>query len=137
MAYDWGIQVAIQRTAAEAWLAYERGETDAALELMQKAADMEASTDKNPVTPGEVLPARELYGDMLLASGRYDEARAQYEAALERSPNRFNSLFGAGRSAELAGDAETAASFYRRLLEIASQPTGKRPQLQHAREALG
>ncbi|NIQ24922.1 MAG: hypothetical protein GTN92_21435, partial [Pseudomonas stutzeri] len=34
MAYDWGIQVAIQKTAAEAWLAYERGETDAALELM-------------------------------------------------------------------------------------------------------
>ena len=98
-AYDWGIQVEIQKLAAEAWLAYEQGETDRALELMQQAAEKEASTEKNPVTPGEVLPARELYGDMLLATEDYAAALSEYEAALERSPNRFNSLFGAGRAA--------------------------------------
>jgi len=75
------------------------------LELMKKAAEMEASTEKNPVTPGEVLPAMELYGDMLLDAERYDDARRQYEAALDRSPNRFNSLYGAGRAAESGPDA--------------------------------
>jgi len=136
-AYDWGIQVEIQKLAAEAWLAYEQGETDRALELMQQAAEKEASTEKNPVTPGEVLPARELYGDMLLATEDYAAALSEYEAALERSPNRFNSLFGAGRAAELAGDEEVAAAYYRQLLEIASEPTGERTELDHAQQYLG
>jgi tetratricopeptide (TPR) repeat protein len=132
--YDWGIQVAIQRVAAKAWLAYEFGDTEQALELAREAADMEGTTEKNPVTPGEVLPARELYGDMLLATGRHDDAIEAYRVALERSPNRFNSLFGAGRAAELAEDRDTAESFYQQLLEVCSGSTGDRPELAHARE---
>jgi tetratricopeptide (TPR) repeat protein len=89
------------------------------------------------VTPGEVLPARELYGDMLLASGHYTEAQEQYEAALDRSPNRFNSLFGAGRAAELSGDQDTAASYYQQLLEICAHASGDRPHLDYARKSLG
>jgi tetratricopeptide (TPR) repeat protein len=137
IAYDWGIQVAIQKVGAEAWLAFEQGEQDKALELMKQAAEMESSTDKNPVTPGEVLPARELYGDMLLATGAYDAARAEYEAALERSPNRFYSLYGAGRAAELNDDSETAARYYQQLLDNCPDPSGDRPQLEHARNFLG
>ena len=136
MAYDWGIQVEIQRIAAEAWLEYEAGDRDRALQLMQQAAEKEASTDKNPVTPGEVLPAGELLADMMLDAGQYEEARQQYEAALGRSPNRLNSLYGAGRAAELAGDAETAAQYYERLLANAPDPAGDRPELDHARAFL-
>lgn len=137
MAYDWGIQVEIQKVAAEAWLAYRNGATDQALKLMRKAAGLEATTEKNPVTPGEVLPARELYGDMLLDFGDYAAARKEYEAALARSPNRFNSLFGAGRAAELDGDSEAASGFYRQLLEICPSPSGgEHPQLRHAAEFL-
>ena len=135
IAYDWEIQVAIQRTAAEAWLAYEGGDTDRGLELMQQAAEMEASTEKNPVTPGEALPAMELYGDMLLAAGRYDEARQQYQATLTRSPNRFNSLYGSGRAAELAGDADAAAASYAELVESCVE-SGEREELIHARDYL-
>lgn len=133
IAYDWGTQVAIQRNAAEAWRAHETGDTERGLELMKKASEMEASTEKNPVTPGEVLPAMELYGDMLLDAERYDEAREQYQAALDRSPNRFNSLYGAGRAAELAGDEETAARFYRELVGISDEES-EREELSHARE---
>ena len=136
MPYDWGIQVGIQKTAAEAWLAYEEGAKDQALKLIRLAAEMESSTEKNPVTPGEVLPAHELYGDLLLEMGRYDEAKQKYEAVLERSPNRFNSLFGAGRAAELAGDDTTAISYYQKLLAICPKPSGKRPRLDHARNGL-
>jgi tetratricopeptide (TPR) repeat protein len=113
IAYDWGIQVAIQKVAAAAWLAFEEGDQDKALKLMQQAAEMEASTDKNPVTPGEVLPASELYGDMLLATGDYEGALRQYEVALTRSPNRFYSLYGAARAAELNNDSEMAAQYYK------------------------
>lgn len=135
--YDWATQVEIQKLAAEAWLAYKRGDRNRALELMRLAADKEATTEKNPITPGEVLPARELYGDMLLASGDHAGARREYEAALERSPNRFNSLFGAGRAAELAGDDKTAAAYYRRLREVAAAPTGQRPELAPAQQYRG
>jgi tetratricopeptide (TPR) repeat protein len=136
-AYDWGIQVEIQKLAAQAWLAFEQGDQDRALEWMALAAKKESSTEKNPVTPGEVLPARELFGDMLLATEDYERALTQYNEALKRSPNRFNSLFGAGRAAELAGDEETAAEFYRQLLEIAPEPSGNRPALDHAKKYLG
>ena len=136
IAYDWGIQVAIQRVAAEAWLAYESGDTDDALSLAREAAEMEGTTEKNPVTPGEVLPAQELYGDMLLAAGRYDEAIAAYEVALGRSPNRFNSLYGAGRAAELGGDAEAASAYYAKLVEQCPGGAAERAELEHARAAV-
>ena len=135
-AYDWGIQVAIQRVAAQSWLAYESGDVETGLNLGRKAAEMEASTEKNPVTPGEVLPAQELYGDMLLAAGRFKEAIAAYVTALGRSPNRFNSLYGAGRAAEAAGDSEKATSFYQRLIDVSAEGVRSRPELDHARTYL-
>ncbi|MDX1404248.1 MAG: tetratricopeptide repeat protein [Woeseiaceae bacterium] len=137
IAYDWGIQVAIQKTGAEAWLAYQQGDKDKALELMKRAAEMEASTDKNPVTPGEVLPASELYGDMLLETGDFAAALAAYETALQRSPNRFYSLYGAARAAELNDDPVTAAKYYQQLLDNCPEPSGDRAQLDHARGFLG
>jgi hypothetical protein len=39
------------------------------LALSLSAADMEDASEKNPVTPGEVIPARELLADMLLEMG--------------------------------------------------------------------
>src|ERR1041384_7043264 len=58
-----------------------------------------------PITPGELLPARELLGDMLLAARRYGDARVAYTASLARERRRARSLYGAGRAAELAGGA--------------------------------
>jgi len=135
-AYDWGEQVGIQKTGAEAWLLYASGDVEAALKLMREAAEMESSSDKSPVTPGEVLPARELYADMLLAAGRYSAAREEYDDVLVRSPNRFNSLYGAGHAEELDGDPVGAGLYYRRLLEICGTTGESRPQVQRAREAV-
>ena len=103
----------IQRLAASAWLTLAEGQRSAALATMRQAADLESSTEKHPVTPGEVLPARELLADMLLEVGEYAAARKEYAATLERSPNRFNSVYGIARSAELAGDEAVAIKFYR------------------------
>jgi tetratricopeptide (TPR) repeat protein len=136
IAYGWGIQVAIQRTAAEAWLAFESGDAERGLELAAEAAEMEGTTEKSPVTPGEILPALELYGDMLRAADRHDEAIAAYETALARSPNRFNSLYGAGRAAEQASDSEAASGFYTQLIDICPEEGADRPELDHAREFL-
>ncbi len=103
---------------------------------MQSAADLEATTEKHPVTPGEILPARELLGDMLLEMEKYQQATVQYEAALNRSKNRFNSLYGAAKSAELAGDKAKAKQYYQMLVDIAGTEEINRPQLQQANTFL-
>lgn len=133
--YDWETQVQIQELAVRAWIAYADGRSTRALALMNQASELESTTEKNPVTPGEVLPASELLGDMFLDLGRHDEAVRAYESALRRSPNRLNSLFGAGRSAELDGDVETARGYYRQLA-AGTIGDSEPEQLRHARGFL-
>jgi tetratricopeptide (TPR) repeat protein len=132
----WAKQVEIQRLAALAWVKQAEGERAAALDTMRQAAALEATTEKHPVTPGEVLPAQELLGDMLLEQGAHAQAQAAYEATLARSPNRFNSIFGAGRAAELRGDAQAAARFYQQLLALAAKADPVPERLQHARRFM-
>ena len=134
--YDWATQVEIQRTAAAAWLAKAEGKIPEALRLMRSAAELEDSTEKHPVTPGAVLPAREMLGDLLLELNRPAEALREYERSLANSPNRFNGLFGAGRAAQLAGDGPRARRYYEKLVRICSRADGGRPDLQRAREFL-
>jgi tetratricopeptide (TPR) repeat protein len=134
--YNWRTQVEIQRLSALAWLQFEEGGRGEALSTMRAAAALEATTEKHPVTPGEVLPARELLADMLLELGRPGEALVEYESALARSPNRFNSLYGAGRAAELTGDAAAAVRYYEGLLKVAAHADTPRERLQHARAYL-
>jgi tetratricopeptide (TPR) repeat protein len=100
-------QVKIQITSGEAWLDYYSGKKAAALDLMKTAAEMEDSTTKHPVTPGEVLPARELYADMLLDTRQYENALKAYEAVLRQDPNRLNSLHGVRSSSEKLKEAAT------------------------------
>ncbi len=63
-----------------------------AIVLQTKAADLEDSVGKSPVTPGHVLPARELLGDLLTEIGDAGNARAAYETTLSLSPNRLRSV---------------------------------------------
>ncbi len=125
----WALLVDVQRITVEAWIAHKMGEGNKALKLMRKAADMEDSVDKHPVTPSEVLPARELLGDMLVLHEKPEEAIQAYEKALEISPNRFNSLYGAGMAAEMAGINEQAEKWFSILLEIAVPDESKRSEL--------
>ncbi|MBA3318196.1 MAG: hypothetical protein H0T50_08915 [Gemmatimonadales bacterium] len=90
----WSGQARIQRLAASAWLAWAEGDTAGALKLGAEAADLEDITEKSPVTPGSVLPARELFGDLLLELGHPAKARLAYEASLARQPLRARSLAG-------------------------------------------
>ena len=129
----WGTQVEIQRLSALAWLQFEEGEREAGLATMRQATEMEAGTDKHPVTPGEVLPAGELLADMLMEVGQYPEALAVYEAALERAPNRFNSLYGAGMAAAKVGEMTKASAYFAALLEVSEESDTDRPRLVEVR----
>lgn len=128
-------QVEIQMTAGKAWIAHAKKEEKAGLAFAKRAAEMEDSTSKHPVTPGEVLPARELYADLLLEMHQNEAALAEYEAVLRKSPNRFRSLYGAGRVADIMGDTTNARKYYGQLLAIADARS-TRPELPEARMYL-
>jgi len=75
-----------------------------------------------------LLPAREMLGDLLLEMNRPKEALEQYELSLKQNPNRFNTLYGAGKSAELIGDKEKAAFYFTAVLKNnkSSEPNSER-----------
>ncbi len=92
--YDWKSQIEMQEAAAQSWLELARGHRDAALRLAREAAALEDRTEKSAVTPGSVLPARELLADMLLETGAKSAAHAEYQAVLKTSPGRRRSIEG-------------------------------------------
>jgi len=129
-------EVEIQIAASEGWLLLAEGKNGDALTKMTVAADMEDMTEKSPVTPGEVLPARELLGDMLLQMNEPKKALEAYEADLKRHPNRFNGLYGAAAAAEMLHNAGKTDSIYRQLAAVANTPGSKRPKLEAAKAFL-
>lgn len=131
--YDWKKQVSIGRRIAEAWLAHAEGRPDEAIRLMNAAADLDDATDKHPVTPGAILPAREQLGELLLESGKPQAALAAYEASLKRAPRRLAGLYGAARAARLAGDNAKAARYYSDLADVTKNSDGTRAEVKEAR----
>jgi tetratricopeptide (TPR) repeat protein len=132
----WGQQIEIQEITARAWQAHARGDADRALDIMRQAASLEASTDKHALTPGEVLPAAELYGDLLYELGRFDESLDAYRSALRRAPRRFNSLYGAGIAANAKGDKLAAESYFAELLSMVGSANNQRSQIDEVRSIL-
>ena len=128
----WSGIVDIQRQVAEAWVLYAEGKHDEALAAMKAAADAEDKTEKSPVTPGPLAPARELYGDMLLGRGMAKEALAAYQATMAKEPNRFNGFVGAAKAAVALGEKTTAKADYEKLLAMADG-NSDRPALAAAR----
>ena len=126
-------QVNIQIHAAKAWIEFEKENQEEALALMKESVDLEDATEKHPVTPGEVLPARELLGDMLFALGRYDEALVEYEKDIVIHPNRFNGFYGAAISAKESGDLGKAKMHFNKLIELTKSTNSTRPEIEEAK----
>src|SRR5262249_47988500 len=132
----WAEQVDVQQRAASAWAARAEGKNEEAVKLMRAAADLEDSTEKHPVTPAPVVPARELLGEMLLELNQPALALVEFEASAAREPNRFNGLYGAARAAELSGNTATARTLYTQLVAQCAQADSDRPELKQAKAAL-
>jgi hypothetical protein len=129
----WSQQVDIQWQAANAWLLYAEGKPDDALKVMAAAVDAEDKTEKAPVTPGPLAPARELYGAMLLEHGMAKEALAAFEATLKKEPNRLGATIGAAKAAEKAGDVVKARLHYAAVVALAQGADPDRSEIVSAR----
>jgi len=116
--FDWATQVEIQRREAAGWLARAEKKDAEALALLRSAVDLEDSTDKHPVTPGSILPAREQLADLLAELGQPAAALAEYETSLRSAPARLNSYYGAAQAAERAGKKQEAKAFHERLVAL-------------------
>jgi predicted Zn-dependent protease len=122
-------QVDIQINASQAWILWKEGKSNEALDKMNRAADMEDKTEKHPVTPGEILPARELLADMLMQMNKPGKALEMYEASLKKRPNRRNSLYGAWVAAEASGKKELAKIYSKQFQDLTGINISTDPKL--------
>ncbi len=129
----WAEQSENQRLAVAGWIARAEGKNEEAVALMRQAADREDATEKHPVTPGALFPAREMLANLLLDLGQPGPALVEFERSQKSDPNRFRSLAGAARAAELAGDRDKARGFYAKLTALAATADTERPELTQAK----
>ncbi|HEY0430234.1 MAG TPA: hypothetical protein VGC61_00415, partial [Pyrinomonadaceae bacterium] len=136
-------QVEIQRQVASAWLAYAEDNAEEALRLMRAVAEVDDATEKHPVTPGAILPAREQLGELLIELKQPAAALKAFETSLHAAPNRFNALYGAARAARLAADQSKLAAdrkkarrYYGLLLTLSRNADSLRPEIAEAKAFL-
>ena len=133
----WTNQVSLQQEIISAWIAFKDGKLEEGLGQMRIAADEEDATEKLPVTPGPVEPARELLGDMLLEAKQNAAALEAYETSLKIAPKRLHALYGAAHAAKLIGDRERAASYFKQLIANCPYADSKRTEIREAKLFLG
>jgi len=132
----WAQQADIQIKVASAWAAFAEGNKQEALKLMREGADMEDASEKHPVTPGHVLPARELLGEMLLELRQPTLALKEFEASHKLEPNRFRGLYGAAHAAAQSGDIAKAKTYYEKLVVLSRNADTERPEIKEAKAFL-
>ena len=135
--YNWAKQVDIQRMMALAWLEHAQDKNEEAVRVLRAAADLDDATDKHPVTPGSIFPAREQLGELLLELNQPAAALKEFEASFRNTPDRFNGLYGAARAAKMAGDQKAAKAYYTRLLALAREADSTRSEIDEARAFIG
>jgi hypothetical protein len=129
----WSEIVGIQQQVATAWMLYAEGNHDEALKAMAAAADAEDKTEKHPVTPGPLAPARELYGAMLLDRGMAKEALAAYEAVFAKEPNRLATYVGATQAAAKLGNAAKVKQYSAKVMSLTKDADSQRPEIMEIR----
>lgn len=132
----WSVLVNAKIHTLVAWINFKTGRVKPALKFMRFAAKLEDSVDKHPVTPGEILPARELLGQMLLQDKQYEAAEQAFKASLALSPNRYYSVYGLALSADKAGDKKTAREYYQKFLKLTMHGDQQRAEIKAAKAAL-
>jgi hypothetical protein len=133
----WADQIDIQAEVVRGLTSLAGGKKDEGLATLRAAADREDATEKHAVTPGLLVPAREVLALVLLNDAKAGEALSQYEMVLTKEPNRYRAFAGAMQAAERSGDKKKAAMFAERLLEQTAAADTQRPEMAQARKVLG
>jgi hypothetical protein len=132
----WVEQIEIQAQLVQGLSLLADRKIGEAIEVLREAAKREGVTDKHVVTPGPLLPAREVLADVLLETGRATDALVEYEAVLANEPNRYRATSGAARAARQAGNAAKAKLHFAALVELGRNADTQRDSLVEARQSL-
>jgi hypothetical protein len=133
----WVEQIDIQAEIVNGLSAYADGKQAEGIEILRKAAAREDATEKHVVTPGPLVPAREVLAEALLASGKPADALREFEQVLAKEPNRYRAFAGAAQAAERSGDAKKAGFYSARLVEMTEQADTPRAEITRAKRVLG
>ncbi len=129
----WAQKIQVQRRSIDAWQALAEGRIDEAISEMRAAAELDGEMEKHPVTPGDLQPAYELLGDLLMEAEQPAEALTAYETSLETWPNRYHTLLGAARAARELDEHELSRAYYDDLLALATDAHPDRTGVEEAR----
>jgi hypothetical protein len=133
----WAEQIDIQGEIVRGLAIRAMGKLEESLADLEKAANREDATEKHAVTPGPLLPAREILADVLLAAGRHGEALLAYERVLAKEPNRYRATLGAARASQAMGDAAKARTYYSQIVDLGNDADSARDGLEEARQIVG
>jgi tetratricopeptide (TPR) repeat protein len=110
--------VQIMQRSVAGLIAIAEGDTDKGLAMLAEGVEIAEAMRPPNGAPNPLKPIHELYGEELLAADRHDEARAQFTASLQRTPNRPLSLLGLARAYAALGDEEAAKKQYQKLADV-------------------
>ncbi len=133
----WADQIDIQAQVVTGLAAIVDGRNDEGLAALKQAASREDATEKHVVTPGPIVPAREVLAGVLLDQGDAAGALAEFESVLKREPNRLRATIGAAQAAEKLGDQGKARAHYTKVIELTESADSARPEVLHARRVAG
>lgn len=117
---------------AQAWINHDEGKNQEAIQSLRAIAE---KSEARGEAPGDV-PTREMLADLFMELKQPAQALAEYETELKFNPERFNGLYGAAHSAELAGKSDEARKYFAELLSSCKGSTSSRVELTQARQLV-
>jgi Tfp pilus assembly protein PilF len=133
----WAEEIGIQAEVVRGLSFCAEGKRADCAATLRAAADREDKLEKHVVTPGRLVPAREMLAAVTLESGDAAAALREYETTLEREPNRLRTFAGAARAAERAGDKAKGAQYARRVVEQTASADSQLVDVADAKRLLG
>ncbi len=102
-----------------------------------RCADREDATQKHAVTPGLLMPAREVLAQTILEFGKSADALVEFEKVIDKEPNRYRTWAGAAQAAQKSGDMKKAAYYSARLVDQTMNADSPRPEIASAKRMIG
>ncbi|SFU52730.1 hypothetical protein [Nitrosospira multiformis] len=133
----WADQIDIQAEVVRGLAAFAQDKRDEGIAILRRAAEREDASAKNVVTPGAIVPAREMLATTLERDHKPANALAEFEKVLEQQPNRYRALAGAAQNAKRAGNEQKAVHYSEQLVELTKHADGPRPEIVEAKRILG
>ena len=133
----WAEQIDIQANLIAALALCAEGKQAECVTGLREAAAREDATEKHVVTPGSLVPARELLAETLLAHKMHADALKEFEAVIAKEPNRYRAFAGAMAAAQGAGDNAKAKALASDLSKLGADAEEPGDALKQARTLAG